>query len=345
MDNSRPAVDAVVQEAHAHFSQDQEATETYRGSNAAISEAPSTLLCYLNGEILPLREASIGILTHAMSYGTGCFEGIRAYYNQGRDQLYLFRAPEHYARMRHSAKVLMIGLPHPPEELVEITRDLIARSALRCDTYIRSMAYKASEVIGVRLHDLADGMYITVQPFGDYIETNRAINACTSSWRRTDDTMIPARAKVTGAYVNSALAKSEAVLNGFDEAIMLDHNGHVCEASAENLFMLRGGRLITPPVTDNILEGITRHTVMTLLRAELGFEVEERPIDRTELYVCDELILCGTGAQIVPVGSVDHRPVGSGTAGELGKALQRLYLNVVRGEIPKYEHWCQPVYS
>jgi branched-chain amino acid aminotransferase len=304
----------------------------------------SPLLCYLNGEILPLAEAKIGILTHAMSYGTGCFEGIRAYYNAGQDQLYVFRPHEHYERMRHSSSVLLIGLPHSPQELVDITTSLIAESDLHTDTYIRAMAYKATETIGVRLHGLSDGMYVTVQPFGDYIDTSHAIRACTSSWRRIDDNMIPARAKVTGAYVNSALAKSEAVLNGFDEAIMLDHPGHVCEGSAENLFMVRGSKVITPPVTSNILEGITRQTIVTLLREELGVEVEEREIDRTELYVCDELILCGTGAQIVPVGSVDHRQVGSGGVGELGSALQSLYLSVVRGNIAKYAHWCVPVY-
>lgn len=303
------------------------------------------LLCYLEGQVVPLGEAKVGILTHAFSYGTGCFEGIRAYYNEEEDQVYLFRAREHYERLRNSTKVLLINLPLSPDELVEVTTDLIGRSDLHTDTYIRAMAYKASEVIGVRLHDLRDGLYVTVQPFGTYIDIDRPLSVMTSSWKRVDDNMIPARAKVTGAYVNSALAKTEAVLNGFDEAVMLDTSGHVSEGSAENLFMLRGGTVYTPPVTENILEGITRLTVMTLLREELGVRVEERPIDRTELYVCDELILCGTGAQIAPVGSVDHRQIGNGEMGELGRLLQRLYLRVVRGQVPKYMHWCSPTLS
>jgi len=239
----------------------------------------------------------------------------------------------------------MIKLKHSAQELVDLTAELIRQSGLREDVYIRPMAYKASEIIGVRLHDLKDEIYITVQPFGNYIDIDRALNVGVSSWKRVDDNMIPARAKVTGAYVNSAFAKTEALLNGFDEAIMLDMNGHVSEGSAENLFMLRNGVVYTPPVTENILEGITRLTIMTLLRDELGIPVVERPIDRTELYVCDELILCGTGAQIAPVGSVDHRPVGNGGVGELGRRLQNLYFEVVRGNIDKYLDWCTPVHA
>ena len=227
------------------------------------------LLCYFEGRVVPLSEAKVGILTHAFSYGTGCFEGIRAYYNDEHEQLYMFRASEHYERLHNSARVLMIELKNSPDELTEMTTDLLRRSGIHEDAYIRPSAYKASEVIGVRLHDLKDELYITVQPFGNYIDIDRALKVGVSSWKRVDDNMIPARAKVTGAYVNSAFAKSEAVLNGFDEAIMLDMNGHVSEGSAENLFMLRNGVVYTPPVTENILEGITRLTIMTLLREEL----------------------------------------------------------------------------
>lgn len=303
------------------------------------------LLCYFQGKVVPLSEAKVGILTHGFSYGTACFEGIRAYWNEEHGQLYMFRAPEHYMRLHDSSKVLLMNLPLSPEELTDITADLIRRSDLRTDVYIRPSVYKSSEVIGVRLHDLKDDLYITVQPFGNYIDIDRALNAGVSSWKRVDDNMIPARAKITGAYVNSAFAKSEALLNGFDEAIMLDANGHVSEGSAENLFMLRNGTVYTPPVTENILEGITRLTIMTLLKEELGLPVVERTIDRTELYVCDELILCGTGAQIAPVGSVDHRKIGAGGVGELGRKLQDLYFQVVRGNVPKYSRWCTPVYE
>jgi branched-chain amino acid aminotransferase len=303
------------------------------------------LLCYFEGKVIPLSEAKVGILTHALSYGTGCFEGIRAYYNQDHAQLYVFRALEHYDRLHESARTLMMKLDLSSDELVEITKELLARSGIHQDAYIRPMAYKADEIIGVRLHDLKDELYITVQPFGNYIDIDRALNVGVSSWKRLDDNMIPARAKITGSYVNSAFAKSEAILNGFDEAIMLDMNGHVSEGSAENLFMLRNGVAYTPPVTANILEGVTRITLMTLLREELGIPVVEREIDRTELYVCDELILCGTGAQIAPVGSVDHRIIGKGGVGKVGRALQELYFEVVRGKVSKYRSWCTPVHA
>jgi branched-chain amino acid aminotransferase len=303
------------------------------------------LLCYFEGKVIPLSEAKVGILTHALSYGTGCFEGIRAYYNEDHGQLYVFRGLEHYQRLNDSACILLMDLPHSPETLVDKTASLLRDSGLYTDSYIRPMMYKADEIIGVRLHDLRSELYITVQPFGNYIDIHRALSVSTSTWKRIDDNMIPARGKVTGAYVNSAFAKTEAQLNGFDEAIMLDHNGHVSEGSAENLFMLRNGIVYTPPVTSNILEGITRNTVMTLLREELGYEVVEREIDRTELYVCEELILCGTGAQIAPVGSVDRRQVGDGSVGKLGRALQDLYFEVVRNNVPKYSHWCTPVHT
>jgi branched-chain amino acid aminotransferase len=308
-------------------------------------ETELPLLCYFEGKIIPLSEAKIGILTHAMSYGTGCFEGIRAYYNEDRGQLYMFRALEHYQRLQDSTRIMMIELRHTAEELVKLTGDLLRASGLYTDSYIRPMAYKADEVIGVRLHNLRDELYVTVQPFGNYIDIDRALKVGVSSWKRVDDNMIPARSKITGAYVNSAFAKTEALMNGFDEAIMLDASGHVSEGSAENLFMLREGVAYTPPVTENILEGITRLTIMTLLQDELGIPVVERPIDRTELYICNELILCGTGAQIVPVGSVDHRPVGHGGVGEVGRALQSLYFDVVRGNVPKYQQWCTPVHT
>jgi branched-chain amino acid aminotransferase len=307
-------------------------------------ETDTPLLCYFEGKIIPLAEAKVGILTHAMSYGTGCFEGIRAYYNSDHGQLYIFRAREHFERLHQSARIMMIDLKLGADDLVQLTIDLLNKSNLHTDAYIRPMAYKADEAIGVRLHNLRDTMYVAVLPFGNYIDIDRALKVGVSSWKRIDDNMIPARSKISGTYVNSAFAKSEAMLNGFDEAIMLDNDGHVSEGSAENLFMLRNGIAYTPPVTSNILEGITRQTIMTLLSEDLGIPVVERVIDRTELYICDELILCGTGAQIAPVGTVDHRPVGTGDIGEVGHALQNLYFDVVRGNVANYAHWCTPVH-
>jgi branched-chain amino acid aminotransferase len=304
-----------------------------------------SLICFFKGEYIPLAEAKVGILTHGFSYGTGCFEGIRGYYNDDQQQLYLFRLNEHFLRLQQSARILMIDLPYGCEELSEITKECIRRSDLHEDVYIRPSAYKSSEVIGVRLHNLDDDLYIAVQPFGNYIDIDRPLSTGISSWRRVDDNMVPARAKITGSYINSAFAKSEALLNGFDEAIVLTSEGHVSEGSAENLFMLRKGQLITPPVSENLLEGVTRETVMTLVQEELGVPVVERPIDRTELYVADEIFLCGTGAQIPSVGSVDHRLIGNGEVGELTRRVQKLYFEVVRGNMPKYAAWCTPVYD
>jgi branched-chain amino acid aminotransferase len=203
----------------------------------------------------------------------------------------------------------------------------------------------SAEEIGVRLHDLQRSFLIYTAPLGEYIDLERGVRCMTSSWRRISDSAIPARAKISGSYVNSALAKTEALEGGFEEAIMLAHDGHVSEGSAENLFMLRDGVFITPPVTEDILEGITRNVVIGLIRDELGLEVVERAIDRTELYVCDELLLCGTGAQVSGVAELDHRAIGSGAVGPLTRRLQAVYFRAVRGDEPRYRDWLTPVYS
>ncbi|HEX2915753.1 MAG TPA: branched-chain amino acid transaminase [Chloroflexia bacterium] len=303
-----------------------------------------TIYSYLNGEIIPLADAKISILTHAFNYGTACFEGIRGYWNEEDKQLYLFRLREHMERMTGSARILMLKLPGNVDTLCTIARDLVKYNEFHEDVYMRPTAYISSEVIGVKLNGLESGFCIYVQPFGAYIDIENGLKVGVSSWKRTDDNMIPARAKIAGAYVNSAFAKSEALMNGFDEAIMLTNEGHVSEGSAENLFMLTGNKLVTPAVMENVLVGITRHTVMTLARDEFGLEIVERTIDRTELYTCDELFLCGTGAQIAPVSEVDHRPVGTGKVGEFTARLQQLYFDVVRGKVDKYKEWCTPVY-
>lgn len=293
---------------------------------------------------MPLADAKISILTHAFNYGTACFEGIRAYWNEDHKQLYLFRMREHYERMAGSARILMMKLPGTVDELCTITRDLLRKNEFQEDVYLRPTCYISSEVIGVRLHGLDNAFSIYSLPFGAYIDIDRGLKVGVSSWKRLDDNMLPARSKIAGAYVNSAFAKSEALLNGYDEAIMLTADGHVSEGSAENLFMITGGKLVTPPVTENLLVGITRHTIMTIARQELGLDIVERMIDRTELYNCDELFLCGTGAQIAPVAEVDHRPVGNGGIGPITARFQQIYFDVVRGKLDKYREWCTPVY-
>ena len=300
---------------------------------------------FFKGEIVPIEEANISIMTHGFNYGTGCFEGIRAYWNGEGDQLYVFRLKEHFERMHRSARILRIELPLGADELSEITLELLRREGYREDTYIRPLAYKASEIIGVRLHDLEDGFAMFSVPFGRYIKNEEGAHVCISSWRRVDDNATPARAKITGAYINSALSKTDAVLGGYDEALVLSESGHISEGSAENFFMVRDGVLITPPVTANILEGITRETIITLAREEMGIRTVERPIDRSEAYVCDEAFFTGTGVQVAAITQIEHRPIGRGSLGPVVAELRELYFDVVRGKNPKYQHWCTPVYA
>lgn len=304
----------------------------------------SDMVVYLNGEFVPANEARVGVMTHALSYGTGCFEGIRGYWNEAAQQTYIFRTREHFERMHRSARILNMTLPHSAEELAEICVELVRRNGLRENCYIRPFAYKADEIIGVKLHGLQDAFTMYAVPMGEYVST-AGLRCGVSSWRRVDDNMIPARAKISGAYVNSAFAKTEALQNGFDEAIMLTSEGHVSEGSAENLFMLVNNELVTPPPSENILLGITRDTVMELARRELERAVRERAIDRTELYCADEIFLTGTGAQIAPVVEVDHRLVGTGQIGPVASELKRLYDDVVRGRRPEYMHWLTPVFG
>ncbi|HVB75279.1 MAG TPA: branched-chain amino acid transaminase [Ktedonobacteraceae bacterium] len=300
---------------------------------------------FMHGEFIPVEQGVISVRTHGFAYGTGCFEGIRGYWNEEEQQIYLFRLREHYQRLHNSCKILQISLPYTVDQLMEITIELVRRNEQKQNIYLRPMAYKKDQVIGVRLHGLQDDFILTSEPMGDYIDTG-GLNCGVSSWRRIDDNAIPARAKITGAYVNSAFAKSEAMQNGFDEAIMLTNEGHVSEGSAENIFLVIDGELVTPPPSENILLGITRDSIMELALRELGHITRERQIDRTELYIADEIFLCGTGAQIAPVVMIDHRPIGDGKIGQISSALQKLYSDVVRGRSPEYRaQWCTPVYA
>jgi len=307
-------------------------------------EPTTELWAFFRGEFVPLREANINVMTHAFNYGTAVFEGVRAYWNADEEQLFALELIPHFRRIKASARLLMMEVPQSAEELAEITLELLRRDGLREDAYIRPLIYKSSETIGVRLHNLDADVTIFGLPFGQYIDTEGGIRAMVSSWRRTDDNAIPARGKITGAYVNGALAKSEAQLNGFDEAIVLTSDGHVSEGSAENLFIVRDGALVTPPVTDNILEGITRRRLLEIARGEYGLAVVERSIDRTELYTADEVFLCGTGAQISAVIEIDRRTVGTGRPGPITRDLSRTYFDAVRGRLPAYRDWLTPVY-
>ena len=302
-------------------------------------------LAFFEGQIVPFEQAKVSVMTHAFNYGTGCFEGIRAYWNEDEEQLYVLKMREHYKRFRRNWRVLCIDLDYTIEDLENWTVELLRREEYQQDTYIRPLAYKGSLVIGVRLHDLEDDLTIFAEPFGRYIEKEEGASVCVSSWRRISDTAIPARGKITGAYVNSAFAKTEAILDGFDEAIVLNQDGHVSEGSAENLFIVRDGTLITPPLSANVLEGITREVVIQLARDELGLETVERSIDRTELYIADEAFFCGTGVQVAAIASVDRRPVGTGGLGPVVRQLRDVYFAAVRGDTPRYHSWLTPVYE
>jgi branched-chain amino acid aminotransferase len=303
-----------------------------------------TKYAFFNDQIVPIEEAKISIMNHTFNYGTGCFEGIRAYWNEASEQLYIFRLAEHYERLINSSKYLHITLPYDVQKLCDVTVELLKKEGFRTDTYVRPITYKSDSGIGCRLHNLQPGFAMFSVPFGSYVENEEGVKAGVSSWRRNPDASIPARGKINGAYVNSALSKTWAYQHGYDEAIVLNEAGHVAEGSAENIFMLRRGQLITPPITEDILEGITRETLIQLAREEMGVQVIERPIDRSELIIADEIFFCGTGVQIASVVSVDQTPIGNGKMGPLVAELRQKYFDVVRGKNPKYLAWCTPVF-
>jgi len=300
---------------------------------------------FFQSEFVPVEQAKISVMTHAFLYGTACFEGIRAYWVEDEKQLLVFRMREHYRRLLESCKILRITVDYDIDEMCELTLQLLARNGDQEDVYIRPICYKSTEAVGVKLTGLEDDFLIFSVPFGDYLDLDKGLRVRVSSWRHLDDNIIAMRAKTNGAYVNAALAKTEALDDGYDEAIFLNQDGHVSEGSAENLFIVRHGQLITSPVTANILEGITRDTIIQLVRNEMNITVVEREIDRTELYVAEEAFFVGTGAQVSPIVEIDHRPVGSGQIGPVSKQVQELYFNVVKGRVPAYRDWCTPVSS
>jgi branched-chain amino acid aminotransferase len=297
-------------------------------------------IVFYNGEFVEYDSIKIGLSAHALHYGTGCFEGIRSYWNKETKKQNIFRAKEHYERMINSCKILMISIPYSADKLVEITIEVIKKNNHKEDAYIRPIAFKGEDkILTFDLPNIQDSFAIFTLPMGHYLNIAKGIKVCTSSWRRISDNAIPARAKLTGAYINTALAKFEAVSNGYGEAIFLTESGHVSEGSAENIFIVKKGKIYTPSVSDDILEGITRNTLIELLDKEFNIKVEERSIDRTELYAADEIFLVGTGAEVTPVTEIDNRQVGKGKIGPLTKKLQAIYFDIVHANNNKYNHW------
>lgn len=299
---------------------------------------------FFQKKFVPLSEAKIGVMTHALHYGTAIFEGIRGNWNSEQKQIYLFRLREHYERLEKGCRVMKINLAYSVDELCRITVELIEKCGFQEDIYVRPLAYKSSEALGVRLHGLEDDFLVFPIPWGPYLDMEKA-RCAVSSWHRPADNTIPPQIKVTGIYVNNALAKTEAIENGYDEAIMLSPDGHISEGSGENIFLMIDGKLVTPASYNNILMGITRNTVIELAQNELGLGVIERPIDRSELYTADECFLTGTAAHITPVAEIDQRRIGDGEVGKITGKLQDIYVDVIRGKYPKYLKWCTPVYK
>jgi len=300
---------------------------------------------YFRGQIVPFEQATVSVMNHTLNYGTGAFGGIRGYWNEDEQQLFVFRPLDHFQRVLDSARMLSFELGHTPESLLAVLLDLLRKEGWRSNVYIRPLVYVGSNLIGVRLNDLEYDIAMFSLPFGSYVRNEEGVHVTFSSWRRIDDNSIPARGKITGAYINSAFIKTDALRAGFDEALVLNQDGHIAEGSAENFFMIRDGVVYTPPITANILEGITRRTIIELLSEDLGMQVVERQIDRTEVYLADEAFFCGTGVQIAAITRVDHRPIGSGSMGPVVTRLRDLYFKVVSGRVEKYRHWNQPVFD
>jgi len=299
---------------------------------------------YFQKQLIPLEEAKIGIMTHAFHYGTAIFEGIRGNWNDEQQQTYIFRLQEHFERLEKGCRVLKINLPHSVNEMCRLSVELVAKCGFQEDAYIRPVAYTSSEALGVRLHDLEHDFFMFVIPWGPYLDVDKA-RCCVSSWHRPEDNVIPPQIKANGLYINNALAKTDAQSSGYDEAIMLSPDGHISEGSGENIFLIIDGKLVTPAVNNNILLGITRNTVIELAEKELGIDTVCRSIDRSELYTADECFFTGTAAHVTPIAEIDNRKIGNGEIGEITARLQDIYVRVIKGDHPKYMHWCTPVYD
>lgn len=318
------------------------AQQTHNPSHTAQNEQTTQWWAFFEGAFVHLEQARVSVQTHALQYGTGCFEGIRGYWNETDRTVYLFRLREHFERLNRSAHIINIKPLYTVDELCAMTVELVARNGQHADTYVRPFYYKSGTLIGVKMVGVPDAFSMYAAPMGNYVNTG-GIRVMVSSWRRVDDNVIPPRAKVTGSYINAALAKNDALVNGFDEAITLNTQGFISEGSAENIFIVRGNQIITPGYGDSILEGITRSTVIDLIRQHTNLEVVERLIGRTEIYIADEVFMCGTGAQIAPVVEIDHRSVGTGVVGPHTVKIQALYHEITHGLRPEYKHWLTPV--
>lgn len=305
--------------------------------------AQSGKICFFKGNYVPIEEANINIQTHALQYGTACFGGVRGYWNEEKKNIFIFRLDEHHSRLFNSARMLQMKLEYSLEEFKHIVQETVQKGQWKQNIYLRPFLFKSDLDISPRLHNVKDSFALYILPMDDYLDTQKGLHVCVSSWTRIHGSMIPTRAKATGGYINSALAKSEAALNGFDEAIFLDKDSNVSEASAANIFIIKNGKLITPDLSSSILEGITRKTILMLAK-ENGIETEERKIVRSELYSADEVFLAGTGVQIAWIKEIDRRMIADGNMGPITHKLQSLFFKIVRGQVDQYERWLTGIY-
>lgn len=300
-------------------------------------------ISFFEDKFVKTEDAKVSIMTNALQYGNGIFGGIRGYYNKNKKTLFIFRLDDHFERFLNALKVLDVSMPYKKDQLKKIIIDLAKKNQTNTDSYFRPFAYAGSLNVSPNFdQDEVFKFCIFVIPLGDYVPTT-GLSAMVSSWRRVSDNAIPARAKISGSYVNSSLAKKESNDRGFVEAIVLNESGHVAEGSAANLFLVKNNTLITPSKTEDILEGITRRTILELAK-DLKIKTEERTVDRTELYTADEAFFTGTGVQLAWINNIDGRKIGDGKRGKISGKIQDIFFQTVYGENKKYSRkWCTPV--
>jgi branched-chain amino acid aminotransferase len=302
------------------------------------------MIGFFKNKFVDESEMLLPIRSKAIQYGLGTFEGIRAYWNDEEEQLYIFRAADHFQRLHESCKIFRLKPEYTVEKLVELCVELLKKNHLKSNTYIRPLFYHNSVKMAPVFEDGDTEFSMYCNPLEAYIDTSKGIDVCISSWQRVPDNAIPSRAKPTGLYLNSALVRDEAYKNGYQEGIFLTTSGKISEGSGEHLFMIKDGVVFSPPSTEDNLDGITRKTIITLIENETNYPVVERSIARSELYTCDELFFVGTGAEVTSIKSVDRRDVGTGEFGVITKELQTIYFNAVKGKNKKYSDWLTPVY-
>lgn len=305
-------------------------------------DSPLFPYAFFEGQFVPSDQAKVSIATHALQYGTGCFGGIRGYLDKDEKTINIFRLPDHTRRLLQSGLLLRAELPYSAEDVAGIITDLVRKNAPKQNVYIRPFIYKAGLELTPKLRGVRDELAVYMIALDDYLDLTKPVRLMVSSWQRIEDNIIPSRGKVTGAYINSSLAKDQAAEGGYDDAILLNRDGKVSEGSGANLFIVRNGALITSPITADILEGITRRSIVEFAR-DAGIPVEERAIDRSELYIADEAFLCGTGVQIAAVGSIDGRPIGNGQRGPITEKIQDIFFALVRGDDSPYRHYLTQV--